>query len=169
MAKLVALTGRDGVGKSSIAFRLPPPRWIFPFAAPVKAMVAALGFPIDDKSREVAPDLVPGLTVRHLLRTVGTEWGRNTIHPDWWVWLWRRQVEPYLDRSGLIVVDDLRFENEAAEVRRLGGVVVRIVRPGLVRPVEHPSDADAVVPDAVVVNDSLDTAVLDVDRLISEL
>jgi hypothetical protein len=48
----------------------------------------ALDMLMHDKERTLSL----GITVRHLLRTLGTEWGRECIHPD--VWLSDGKEEP---------------------------------------------------------------------------
>ena len=76
----------------------------------------------EDKSRKIEAIGVDG---RHLLRTLGTEWGRQCIHPELWLKCWEAQV------AGVpkAVVDDVRFPNEAELVRSKGGLLWRIVRP----------------------------------------
>lgn len=59
------------------------------------------------------------------MQTLGTEWGRDLIHPSLWTRAWMARAG-----SGLVVTDDCRFENEAEAVRRLGGHIIRVVRPG---------------------------------------
>lgn len=76
----------------------------------------------EDKSRKIEAIGVDG---RHLLRTLGTEWGRQCIHPELWLKCWEAQV------AGVpkAVADDVRFPNEAELVRSKGGLLWRIVRP----------------------------------------
>lgn len=76
-------------------------------------------------------DWLDGTTPRHLLQTLGTEWGRHQ-HPEMWLRLWRQRYGdlcrfPFrtipapagtrgLDRKVPVVgviVDDVRFVNEA--------------------------------------------------------
>ena len=75
------------------------------------------------------------VTPRRLMQTLGTEWGRELIHPELWVWLWERRAREHLRRSAahILVVADVRFPNELAVVRRLGGKVAWVDRPGLER------------------------------------
>lgn len=72
-------------------------------------------------------------TPRIFLQRLGTEWGRQRIHPEIWVEAWRHQLAQEAVkhfRDEMIVADDCRFENEAAAIRAEGGKVVRIERPG---------------------------------------
>lgn len=62
---------------------------------------------------------------RALLQAWGTEL-RRTENPDYWIGQWEQRVI----RLPRVVVDDCRFVNEVEAIRRLGGFLVRIRRPG---------------------------------------
>lgn len=71
------------------------------------------------------------VTMRHMMQTIGTEWGRMLIHPDIWVMLAMERAERAL-RGGksFVIFDDMRFENEYHAIRRKpGSVLVKVVRP----------------------------------------
>ncbi len=87
--------------------------------------------------------------------TLGTEWGREMIGDDIWVRAWENSVKAHLANGVDIITEDLRFENEYEAVRRLGGMVIRVERPGLVAS-DHPSEqfAQSMIADTVVHNDS---------------
>jgi hypothetical protein len=96
-----------------------------------------------------------GQTPRHILQVLGTEVAR-AIHPDVWVRAWERRVEimnMHQDRPLDVVADDLRFDNEAAAVRRLGGLVVQIERNGYEAPTDaHASEAGlSLLPDKLLI------------------
>jgi hypothetical protein len=131
-----------------------------PFAAPLKRMACEflenLGYPEGEAARlvffdkhEMIPEL--GVTVRHIQQTLGTEWGRDCIHPDVWIRCWQAQAERYAK----VVADDARFPNELAAIRRKGGVVWQIVRPGATTDGSHRSDGglEGAEFDAVIQND----------------
>ena len=74
-----------------------------------------------------------GKSPRDLLRTLGTEWGREHVRADLWVWRARQRIQA-AHRAGATVVAicDVRFENEVEFIRNeLGGQVWWIDRPGL--------------------------------------
>jgi hypothetical protein len=77
-----------------------------------------------------------GASARTMMQTLGTEWGRRMIHPDLWASVWKRHVATL---DGPVVVDDLRFPNEAAAIREMGGIIWRVYRPGLVT-MDHASE-----------------------------
>ena len=67
---------------------------------------------------------IPG--VRKYLQTLGTEAGRDVLGEDVWVNAMRKRLKP----GGKYVITNVRFPNEAALVRELGGKIYRIDRPG---------------------------------------
>ncbi|SCM73310.1 putative deoxynucleotide monophosphate kinase [uncultured Pleomorphomonas sp.] len=144
---VIGLTGAAGSGKSTVAQYIVE-EWgghRRPFAGPLKRMLqtflqdqgagfnAALRMVTGDL-KEVATDYLGGRTPREAMQTLGTEWGRE-LSPDLWVDAWRRSVEqcelPFSadGETALIVADDVRFPNEVAAIRALGGIIVRIDRP----------------------------------------
>lgn len=74
-----------------------------------------------------ADDGRPPVTPRRFLQLVGTEFGRNLIHPHVWVRSCLRRVACH-ER---VVISDCRFGNEALAIRELGGVVVRLTGRGV--------------------------------------
>jgi hypothetical protein len=62
---------------------------------------------------------------RRLLQTLGTDAGRH-YDPEIWVRMWKARAWALLATGNWIVADDVRFENEAAAVRELGGLVVMV-------------------------------------------
>lgn len=95
------------------------------------------------------------VTARSILQWWGTEY-RRAQDPDYWVKAWAREAMKWQGKGKTILVDDVRFPNELAKIRSLGGMVVRIVRPGHEGVNNHESERalDGVDDwDAVVVND----------------
>jgi hypothetical protein len=115
------------------------------FADPLKAMAVqfllSLGYRQDQAEQLVYVDKgakLPqlGVTVRHLLQTLGTEWGRTCIEPDVWLKCWGASAALH----PRVVADDVRFPNEAQLIKDLGGEVWLIVRPGLIDTSGHASE-----------------------------
>lgn len=96
-----------------------------------------------------------GSSVRHLCQTLGTEFGRQCVHPEIWVSIWRRHAQNNLARGIDVVVDDMRFPNEAAAVKALGGELWRVERSSVVRQTDHASEGslDSLTFDRRIVND----------------
>ena len=115
------------------------------FAQPLKdmlhAMLKSMGYSEEVIHHYVYVDkeaLIPEFKVsaRHMLRTLGTEWGRTCVSPSIWIDHWLARVS----RCNFTVVDDVRFVNEAELIRNLGGQIWRIVRPGVMRNTTHASE-----------------------------
>lgn len=132
-----------GSGKSSIAGHLVTHYGFthLSFAEPLKAMVGTLlrefGYSLQDahhmthvaKSAPI-PEIDDRLDARHLLRTLGTEWGRDCVHPELWLRCWTfRYMQLQLQGVERVVVDDMRFPNEAALLDRFGGQLWKVNRP----------------------------------------
>jgi hypothetical protein len=133
---IIGLTGHKGSGKSTVAHILVEQYGYRRerFAGPPRDMLRAIGLTadhLDGHLKETPSALLAGRTPRHAMETLGTEWGRDLIHPHLWTTIWIRRVTP----GTLVVADDVRFESEELAVRSLGGVVWRINRDG------HEADA----------------------------
>lgn len=131
LPKVVALTGRAGSGKSTLADYLIERHGYVrvKFAGPLKAMMRAIGLSdahIEGELKELPCPLLQGKTPRYAMQTIGTEWGRDIIGPEFWTGLWADVANDVLDNGGRVVCDDCRFDNEADTVRRFGGVVIEL-------------------------------------------
>jgi hypothetical protein len=69
------------------------------------------------------------LTPRLLMQLLGTECGRNLIHPNIWVNAVMRNYR--FSPSINWIITDVRFPNEAKAVIDRGGLLFRIERPGI--------------------------------------
>ena len=151
---LIGITGRAGSGKSTAARVLVDAGWVrIKMAGPLKDMLRAIGLTedqIEGDQKEVPCDLLQGNTPRHAMITLGTEWGRDMIGGDLWIGIARRRIEAALAAGQNVVVDDVRFENEASVIRDLGGAVVHVERENEIA-VAHKSE-NGVVPDITCVN-----------------
>ena len=131
---LLGITGKAGSGKSTAAEYLVQNGWHrIKFADPLKDMLRAIGLDnrhIEGELKELPCDILSGATPRHAMQTLGTEWGRGMIHPDLWIDLARRKISLAMASGLSVVVDDVRFENEAQVIRDLGGMVLGLERHG---------------------------------------
>lgn len=144
-----------GCGKSSIADHLVTHHGFthLSFAEPLKAMLSTLlldfGYTPQDahhmthvaKSAPI-PEIDTNINARHLLRTLGTEWGRDCVHPEVWLRCWSsRYMRLQSDtRNNKVVVDDMRFPNEAALLDRFGAQLWKVTRPDVTRNTTHISE-----------------------------
>lgn len=145
---LVGLTGAKGAGKSTAAACLVSSLGYTEtsFALPLKRACGAMfGFTAEQMEDQVLKETVDkrwGVTPRKALQCVGTQLVRERMReafPDLWLKegesFWVKAFEMvYRDHvgkgGGPLVVSDVRFENEAEAVRKLGGIIVRVRREG---------------------------------------
>jgi len=108
--------------------------------------------------------------VRRLLQIGGTEAGRNIFGQNIWPETWYKRTKVLLEQGYDVCVSDLRFLNEAAFVRELGGEVWRVFRPGTDVGDQHSSETelDQIQEDHSVHNDgSLEDLVPQVRNLMA--
>ncbi|MGA1730832.1 MAG: hypothetical protein ACO4B5_11450 [Steroidobacteraceae bacterium] len=160
---------QPGCGKTAVACSLVGDTGVLmPFAGPLKEagcdILFHFGVPGAEARRllyidkhEVIPQL--GVTGRHFLQTLGTDWGRNLINKSIWVDAWRRRYESATAEDGVsvVVVDDVRFPAEAQLIKDLGGQLWWISRPVLepTEAVHHESEGqlvDSPLIDRVIAN-----------------
>ncbi|MGY2919466.1 hypothetical protein [Bradyrhizobium sp. USDA 3262] len=135
---VVGLAGFAQSGKTTAALYLEKKYGIRRkhIAEPLRAMLAVLlqanGMKADEITRYLEGDLkeqvIPclGVTSRYAQITIGTEWGRELIGQDLWANTWERGIA----EGDSVMNDSVRFPNEADAIRRRGGVVIMIKRPG---------------------------------------
>ena len=126
-------------GKTAVAYELQQHGYVsVSFASPLKRMLGVFlscaGYGHDciesmlfEKKEQRIPEF--GVTPRHLMQTLGTEWGRTCVSPTIWVDLWKASVMKWLDGGLNVVVDDMRFPNEWDAVKALSGECWYITRP----------------------------------------
>ena len=167
--RLIGLySSRPQCGKSTVAGILARHYGytVHPFVGPLKKLTVsflmqfgytremAKNFVYQDKEHRI--EGVPGHpTARHLMQTLGTEWGRDLVHRDVWLDMWQSSMP-----LGPVVVDDMRFPNEAQTIKDLGGerwLVSRLPssQASLVAAFRHPSEGalNDLEFDRVIVND----------------
>ena len=157
LPRLIALTGHQRAGKITAAKVMVKNHgyaWTR-FASPIREMLRALGltdYQLDGPGKTEPCPLLMGKTPVHAMQTLGTEWGRNLISPILWCDQWARMADVVLHEGGAVVVDDVRFAEEAAIVREMGGVIWRVQRPGIDRTSDHSSEDGGIVADATLYN-----------------
>ncbi len=168
---IIAIHGQKGSGKSTLAKALEYP--IVSFAGPIKAMINVLlmeaGFTAaqisywihDEKGKdEVIPPPI-NCTGRHLMQTLGTEWGRGMVNQAVWpnILLAKssKMSQGVSAIANFLTVDDLRFPSEMEILNESPHhtLFVKVVRPDRVYADNHASEQG--LPDEefdlVIVND----------------
>lgn len=141
-----ALSGKDTVGQL-IQQLDPDGSWeIKKFAGKLKTIASILtGIPTamfenqEFKKKEL-PEMWSNhgmpMTVRDFLQKLGTDGLREGLHPNTWV---NALMSDYTAYPNWIVTD-CRFPNEAYAIKKAGGIIVRIDRPGITAINDHPSE-----------------------------
>lgn len=114
----------------------------------LKPVIAAIGW---EEAKRSYPEL------RRLLQMLGTEVGRELFWENFWVDLVLGDIEA--DEN--VVFSDVRFVNEAETIKKLGGYVIRIDRPGYV--------AEGHISETALVDWDGWTHVIKNDRMIEDL
>lgn len=108
--------------------------------------------------------LTDDITIRTLLQRMGTEVGRNMYGYDFWVrklfntlpkeTIPTSEYGSFTTIDGNYVISDCRFDNEAREVKRFGGVMWSISRKQAGLKTQHASEAgiNVALIDAVIEN-----------------
>lgn len=170
--KLIGLSGYAKSGKSVVAQRLVNKHGytLIKFAAPLKAMLRVLGLSdreIEGDLKELPCPTLGGITPRHAMQTLGTEWGRNSMYKNFWADRARDMVLDVLDHGGKVVMDDCRFANEGEMVKALRGEVWGIRRPGIGPVNGHVSESEPPELDRLLHNtDTIEFLELVVDHII---
>ena len=143
MITLVGVSGRAGHGKDTVAAALVSRGFVRrAFADPLKAAAREIfGLTHEqlygaDKEKT---DPLWGMSPRVILQRMGTEAMRGEFGADLWIraFVAWRAARPEGTR---VVVPDVRFPNEADAIRRLGGEVWRVARPGVDAVAPHVSE-----------------------------
>lgn len=123
---IIGITGKAHAGKdTAAAYFIERGYSRYSMAKPLKDMLAVIGVYCDTQEQKASIHPVFGVTNRHMAQTLGTEWMRTCVKRNGWVLLARNAI---LDLGPNVVIPDIRFDNEAEMVRKLGGYVVEIQR-----------------------------------------
>lgn len=169
MMKIIGLTGQKRSGKDTVAGLIdmhttrPWQKMALreSFAGPIRRAVAdILGWSMAqlEEHKELPLARLDNVTPRHMMQTLGTEWGRQMILPDLWIRVLETKLEEAINSGlyGVAVITDVRFPNEAKMIKSMDGIILRVVRPGLESADTHSSETplpDDLV-DATIVNDA---------------
>lgn len=147
---LVGLIGKAGSGKTTLAnvFQREGGFTKKAFGDGVKSTILKAGILTEREIIEKGPKC------RFMLQHIATDLIREQVDPDFWVRIIRTYLYSIDLDSKNIVIDDVRFLNEAKMIKDFRGTLVRIYRPG-VETMNHRSETemDQVKPDILFMND----------------
>lgn len=155
---VIGITGRAYSGKDTVAgFILAHTGgYQYSFADPIRGMLTVLGINMHDpywkaRKEEIIPAI--GKSPRQIMQTLGTDWGRKMVHPDLWLTM---ASQALINNGPGMVIADVRFDNEAEWVRKMGGRIIHVERGARPEVAEHESEngVKALPEDLVLVNNS---------------
>jgi len=121
--RVIAIAGKMGSGKSTVASMLAKHAEargltveIIPFAKPLKDLATQIGWDGEKDSKG-----------RRLLQLLGTDVCRDCIDKDYWAKRWRTAAEA--SEADIVIVDDVRFDNEAEALVGLMYKMILIAKP----------------------------------------
>lgn len=131
---IIGIAGHARAGKDTVAqfIREEYSCMTYAFAEPLKAMLRSIGLDESElngwRKDEINNDFQA--TPRHMMQTLGTEWGRDTINGDIWVIAAAKRLKRLnqANPEKTILITDVRFENEASFVRA-NGFLIHVERP----------------------------------------
>lgn len=144
---IVGITGQARSGKDTVAdFICKSDNFVkYSMAGPIKAgLRAMMSFDkeyTDGPFKEIPIADLGDKSPRFMMQTLGTEWGRDIIDDNIWVTLMARKYKECLNKNVSMVIPDVRFDNEAAKIKELGGFVLLVVNPKLPQKMKHRSEA----------------------------
>lgn len=179
---IIGLNGFAGCGKTHAAAHLAEKHGFIRmcFASPLKKMCEEL-FDLSEEQLygglKETIDKRYGVSPRKIFQVVGTELFRNELsnHIDIpggvWVMKMKRTLEICLTRNPRIniVIDDVRFHDEADLIKSVGGSIIHIDMLGQVSSSTHESETKKIKCDETIVNDNTEQYCKMLDSIIEKL
>lgn len=177
---LIGLAGLARSGKDTAARYLAAHLTLisYAFADPLKQALASM-FHLTAAQLEGAEKEQPlpwlGKSPRELMQLLGTEWGRDLVHPHLWLLLAEQNLQLLAEHDQAmkgVVIRDVRFDNEAEWIRSKGGVILHLSRPDAAAVAQHSSESGVTkgLGDYLIRNDgALDQLYDELDHFITAL
>jgi hypothetical protein len=104
------------------------------------------------------------LTPRIILQLLGTECGRNIIHPDIWV----NSTLSHIKNNEDYIIPDLRFKNEYQELKKLKSYMIKVIKYDVIDNYHNSENDlnDITEWDAIIINSGSMQELIDQVRII---
>lgn len=160
--KLIGIAGPARAGKDTVADVLVRNFWFkkYSFAEPIrkaaKDILMLSEFYIEKGGKESNLSWVD-TSYREFAQKLGTDFVRDMVDKDFWI----KRAKQWINTAhpDLLVIPDVRFENESRFIRELGGKIWHVERDAAEKVRDHVSEAGVVrVPGDYVItnNESID-------------
>jgi len=129
---LIGVAGYKQNGKNTIcniiSYHKPGQVVICSLANPIREIGKIFGFTLEEMSvKKEEPNKFWGVSWRKFAQLVGTDMFRKHFKYDCWI---RLAEKAYMDNfDKIVLIDDVRFDNEAEFIKRNHGIVIRVTRP----------------------------------------
>ena len=131
MKLMIGIAGKKRSGKDTVANYLVNGYRGFSkesFAEPIRNFVCqilGITLPELELCKEIPQPKFGDVTPRHMMQTLGTEWGRKMVDDQ----LWMKALAARTSYKERIAICDVRFENECEWIRQQGGWIIHLRRP----------------------------------------
>ena len=130
----IAFCGKKGSGKTFLADTIIEyNRHIlaqkFSFADPLRDMLSQIGFNeehFNGDLKNIGLSQFGNKSYREIIQTLGTDWGREMIHPDIWINRMNDRLNN-IPKDVWLIVDDIRFENEYNFLKEKGFSIIKVI------------------------------------------
>lgn len=70
-----------------------------------------------------------GVSLRELMQSLGTDWGRHILGDNFWVNILNKRINDnsFLTEADVIVISDCRFQNEIEYIINRAGIVLNVI------------------------------------------
>jgi hypothetical protein len=124
--QIIGLCGNIASGKTCIAIEL---RWILDMTFCKNSVMLSIAEPIKNiAEHSFGWDIVKDEKGRKLLQVIGSECGR-AYNPNIWIDKLDYRLQNY-SKDTIVIIDDIRFDNEVEHIENNGGTVFRLSREG---------------------------------------
>ena len=142
---VIGVSGKKGSGKDTFFHMLEKnskiPVYRLALADTLKNEIYERILKPDGLERQLLDNVETKENFRTLLQWWGTEYRRRMFQDEYWLVKLAEQIKQYDGQNVIVVVTDVRFQNEFKFLKEMNGLMVRIARPNTDACAdEHPSE-----------------------------